>query len=271
MDTSQRIDLDAYLARIQWGGATRPTLETLAGLLRSHMRHIPFENLDVLLGKDIDLDLGAVERKLVRAHRGGYCFEHGTLFAAALETIGFAPVRHAARVVLLASRTEVPRTHMFLTVPLPEGRFVVDPGFGSLAPEVPLALDERSAPDAGTASHWMAREDGHHVMRARREGEVVDCWTSTLEVENPSDFVVANHYVSTHPASAFRNRLLLRALTDRGGVAVMNRTVTVREDGRSRSIELADRRALRALLVEYFGFDLPDVEQIRVPSIEGWS
>lgn len=269
MDSNARIDLDAYLARIEWDGATRPTFETLAGLLRAHMRHVPFENLDVLLGKGVDLDLGAVQRKLVRAHRGGYCFEHGTLFAAVLEALGFAPVRHAARVVLVAPRTEVPRTHMFLTVALAEGTFVVDPGFGSLAPEVPLALHARQA-EAGASSHWMARDDGYWVLRARKEGEVVDCWASTLEAENASDFVVANHYVSTHPASAFRNRLLLRALTDRGRVGVMNRDVTVYQDGRARSIELADRQALRALLVEHFGFDLPDVETMRVPSVEAW-
>src|SRR6478609_937960 len=50
---SSSIDLDAYFARIHWGGATTPTLETLAGLLRTHMRQIPFENLDVLLGRGV--------------------------------------------------------------------------------------------------------------------------------------------------------------------------------------------------------------------------
>lgn len=270
MDSSERIDLPAYLARIEWTGATRPTFETLAGLLHAHMRHIPFENLDVLLGKGIDIGLGAVQRKLVHAHRGGYCFEHGTLLAAALEALGFAPMRHAARVVLVAPRTDVPRTHMFLTVALAEGRFVLDPGFGSLAPQIPLPLDAAEGPDAGAASHWMARDDDYWVLRARKEGEIVDCWASTLEAENASDFVVANHYVATHPASAFRNRLLLRALTDRGRVGVLNRDVTIREDGRSRSFELADRRALRALLADYFGFDLPDVDTLRVPAIEAW-
>jgi hypothetical protein len=30
------LDLAAYLDRIQWGGSTRPTYETLAGVLRAH-------------------------------------------------------------------------------------------------------------------------------------------------------------------------------------------------------------------------------------------
>lgn len=53
------------------------------------MRHIPFENLDILLGMPIRLDLQGVQLKLVDTRRGGYCFEHVTLFAAVLEALGF--------------------------------------------------------------------------------------------------------------------------------------------------------------------------------------
>jgi N-hydroxyarylamine O-acetyltransferase len=81
------------------GRRDQPTFETLAGLLHAHMLRIQFENLDVLLGRPVRLDLDSLQDKLVRARRGGYCFEHATLFAAVLEKLGFQPVRHAARVV----------------------------------------------------------------------------------------------------------------------------------------------------------------------------
>ncbi|HEY6895457.1 MAG TPA: arylamine N-acetyltransferase, partial [Rhodanobacteraceae bacterium] len=68
------LDLEAYLARIQWNGARTPTLATLRALLQAHMRAIPFENLDVLLGRPVRLDLDGVQSKLVLARRGGYCF-----------------------------------------------------------------------------------------------------------------------------------------------------------------------------------------------------
>jgi N-hydroxyarylamine O-acetyltransferase len=99
---------------------------------------------------------------------------------------------------------------------------------------------------------------------------VVDCWASTLEPDNPIDFAVANHYTATHPESAFVNRVMLRALTGEGDVTVANRDVTIRAGTASRSMRLADRVALRALLVEHFGFDLPEAETLRVPSIEAW-
>jgi N-hydroxyarylamine O-acetyltransferase len=264
------LDVDAYFARIEWGGTTRPTLETLAALLRAHMRHVPFENLDVLLGRPIRLDVDGLQRKLVHARRGGYCFEHATLFAAVLEALDFAPVRHSARVVLRVPRTASPRTHMFLTLAFPEGTYVVDPGFGSLAPEVPVPLDAATPALASDPLHTFIRDGPYWTLRGHTDDKVVDCWVSTLETDNPVDFEVANHYTSTHPSSAFVNNVMLRALTGEARVSVMNRDVTIREGAGVRTLQLADRAALRALLAECFGVDLPEVEMLRVPAIPEW-
>jgi len=267
---TESLDLDAYLQRIRYDGPTRPTFDALAGLLRAHMSCIPFENLDVLLGRPVRLDLAGLQAKLVRACRGGYCFEHATLFAAVLEKLGFAPVRHAARVILFAPRTESPRTHMFLTVPLADGIFVVDPGFGALAPRVPVPLIDGAHGRADHEMHWMVRDGQHWLLRAHVDGKTLDAWVSTVEPENAVDFALGNHFTATHPSSPFVNRIMMRALTAGGRVTVMNRDVTVSRANESASTQLADRRALRALLVEHFGFDLPEVEQIRVPSIPEW-
>jgi N-hydroxyarylamine O-acetyltransferase len=264
------LDLDAYLQRIRWGGGTRPTLATLTGLLDAHMLHIPFENLDVLLGRPIRLDLPALQDKLVRAHRGGYCFEHATLFAAVLEALGFRPVRHAARVTMTAPRVDSPRTHMFLVVPLPEGRFVVDPGFGTLAPRVPVPLREGAAASSGPDTHRIVRDGGWRILRAQVGDTFVDAWASTLEPENAVDFALGNHYTSTFPESVFVNRVMMRALTADGRVTVLNRVVTVWRGREAHSTQLADRTELRAILNQHFGFDLPEVLQLRVPSIPEW-
>lgn len=264
------IDLDAYLERIGWRGETRPSLETLASLLDAHMSRIPFENLDVLLGRRIRLDLDGVQQKLVRARRGGYCFEHGTLFAAVLEAFGFRPVRHCARVTMFKPRSEAPRTHMFLTVPLAEGTFVVDPGFGSLASRRPVPLIDGAPSRTGAETHWMVRDGDLWTLRAQVGDTAVDAWVSTLEQENPVDFEMGSHFTSTHPESAFVSRIMMRALTSDGRVTVMNREVTHWRAGTPYASQLADRAALRELLIEHFGFDLPEVEQLRVSSIPEW-
>ena len=265
-------DLDAYLARIGLrGGPLQPTLETLGALTRAHITRIPFENVDVLLGRGIRIDLDSVADKLVSAGRGGYCFEHGTLFQAVLEQLGFRTVAHAARVVVIVPKSQSPRTHMFLTVELEGERFVVDPGFGGHTAVVPLPLREGVEVRDGSDRHRLVQRDGEWVLEAEVEGTMTPLWTSSLEPQLPIDFQLANHWVSTAAASPFVNRLMLRALTSRGRTSVMNRDVTVVAAGHTEKYQLADRQALRALLAEDFGFDLADVEQLRVPAVPEWS
>jgi N-hydroxyarylamine O-acetyltransferase len=267
---TKSLDLGAYLKRIRWDGSRDPTFDTLCGLLRAHMSSIPFENLDVLLGRPVRLDLDSIQDKLVRARRGGYCFEHTTLFAAVLEELGFHPVRHSARVVLFSPRTETPRAHMFLTVALPEGTFVVDPGFGGPAALWPVPLVDASASQGSGATHWMARDGDYWVLRTLRDGQPMDAWISTLEQDHPVDYEMANHFTATHPGSLFVNRLLMSLFKEDGRVTLMNRDFTIHEGARAEQGQLADRGAFRSLLIEQFGFDLPDVEGLRVPTIPEW-
>jgi N-hydroxyarylamine O-acetyltransferase len=264
-------DLDAYLTRVGWQGSLEPTLDTLAGLTLAHMTRIPFENVDVLLGRGIRIDLDSITRKIVVEGRGGYCFEQCTLFQSALERIGFPVTAHAARVLTILPRHQAPRTHMFLNVETERGRFVVDPGFGGQGPIVPVPLKEGLDVRDGVDRHRMVRRDDEWILEAQIDGTMKPLWSSSLEPQYPVDFELANHWVATSPASPFTTRLMLRALTPGGRTSVMNRDVTVLSAGGSEKYQLADRQALRALLGEHFGFDLADVETLRVPMIPEWS
>lgn len=206
----------------------------------------------------------------MQARRGGYCFEHATLFAAVLEAIGFKPVRHAARVVVFLPRSKSPRTHMFLIVTVDGVRYVVDPGFGPFASCLPLPLDGSAVP-ADRPTHRMARDGNDWVLHATRDATEIPAWVSTLEPEHPINFEVANHFTATHPGSLFVNRIMASAITPDGRVSVMNRDVTHLRGGAATASQLADRAALRALVAENFGFDLPEAESLRVPGIADWA
>lgn len=81
--------LTAYFARIGWSDLARVNIETLRALHLLHNAAIPFENLDVLLPREMQLDDLSLEEKLVTARRGGYCFEQNGVFERALREIGF--------------------------------------------------------------------------------------------------------------------------------------------------------------------------------------
>jgi N-hydroxyarylamine O-acetyltransferase len=271
------VNLDPYFRRIGWESPipSVPNLATLQALLTAHMAKIPWENFDVLLGRTIRLDLESLEAKLVTGQRGGYCYEHASLLFAVLESMGFRSLRHSARVTMIDPRTVAPRTHMFLTVTVPEGRFVLDPGFGGLAPTVPVPLVSGTAVRSGSHMISMVRDGDVWILRVVSREKTIDGWATTLEVDNPSDFVMANHYTSTYESSEFVNRLMLRGSRGENGrsgrVTVMNRDVTLTsESGASETYVLSDRTSLRALVREHLRFDLPEIETLRVPTIPEW-
>lgn len=263
-------DLPAYLARIAYCGRLEPDRATLAGLLAAHMASIHFENIDVLLGRPIRLDVEGLQDKIVRGRRGGYCFEQATLFDAALRTLGFNTTLRTARVTLVLAPDKAPRGHMIVVVDLPEGSFIADPGLGGLGCRTPIPLDGTPVEESGETTYIVF--DGRRRMLKIESGErTLDAWTSGLDGDNWVDFEVANHWFSTHPASPMRQRLMLRAMTPEGRVTVMNRDVTTRAKGQAGSRKLEDRAALRRLLQEVFAFDLPEVETLCVPSVPEWS
>ncbi|SCD82766.1 N-acetyltransferase, partial [Streptomyces sp. SolWspMP-sol7th] len=131
-------DLAAYLGRLGIGAAPSalpPTLATLRTVQRAQLLAIPFENLDPVRGIVPALEVPALEDKLVRRRRGGYCFELNGLLSAALAALGFTVRPLAGRVVLgvgdegWASR---PATHLALAVDTEEGTHLADAGFGAL-------------------------------------------------------------------------------------------------------------------------------------------
>lgn len=79
-----------YFERIGYSGEHSPSLATLEAVFRAHVGAIPFENLDVQLGRPVSLDVSAIQTKLVAARRGGWCFEQNGLLGWALGELGFS-------------------------------------------------------------------------------------------------------------------------------------------------------------------------------------
>lgn len=257
------LDLDAYLHRIGHRGPVEPTAATLAALHRAHVAAIPFENLDVLLGRGVAVDLPAVQAKLVDRGRGGYCYEHGTLFAAALARIGFDVDRLLARVGGNDTRPR-PRTHLAAHVRGEGGEWLADVGFGSGLLE-PLPWGATGPHEQGAWTYRMVRgaENTWQLQQLAGGG-----WTVLYRlVEEPvhaSDVVVANHYTSTHPASPFVGQLVAVRKRGDGFLRLRGRLAgVVRPDGVGDERELADDE-LVAVLREDVGLPLTDDEAAAV-------
>ena len=265
------IDLDRYFARIGLAPRRDATRATLDAIIAAHVTAIPFENLDVLLGRPIELELAAIEQKLIADRRGGYCFEHNTLLLHVLAQLGFAVRPYSARVRIGRPRDYTPaRTHLFCAVALDGRQLLADVGVGALSPTCALSLDTSELQETPHEPRRIVFEDGRWFHQARLRGEWVDVCEFTREEMPPIDRIVANWYTSTHPTSHFRDRLVVaRALPDGGRLSVLNRELTVRSrDGVARTTPIESPDALLAVLADRFGLAFPAGTHFHCPALD---
>jgi len=253
------VDLAAYFARIGYDGAVEPTLPTLNGIVRAHVQSIPFENLDVLAGRPIELAPAALERKLVQARRGGYCFEQNGLLLLVLQAIGFDVTPLSARVRYGRPGGVIPpRTHLFLRVEIDGGSWLADVGVGGLSMTSAIRLDEQGEQTTPHEPRRIAREGALWLHQVRFGLDWHDVYEFTLEEMPLIDRELANWYTSAHPQSDFRNRLVV-ALALSGGrrKTLLNREFTERRrDGTVDGRLIATPEELRLVLTEDFGLDV---------------
>jgi N-hydroxyarylamine O-acetyltransferase len=202
--TPELLDVPAYLARVGVAELPGRTAAGLRDLHRAHVLAIPFENLDVAMGRGVDTSLRAVQAKLVDRRRGGYCYEHNTLFGAVLDRAGFEVTRLGARVRSGADFIR-PRTHMLLAVRLDGRLWLADVGFGGDGLLEPIPLEHGTTSRQGAWTYRVVREAGpwHWALQSLRPDGWMDLYGLTLEPQFPIDYVMANYYTSTHPLSGF--------------------------------------------------------------------
>lgn len=239
---TERLDVDAYHARMGLS-VEPPSRSALDRLLEAHVRTFTFDNIDVLLDQHPGVGLDAVQSKFVGRGRGGYCFEHTTLFAAALERLGYSVERRLGRV---GDPSAVARTHAVAVVTLDDQRVLCDPGFGfSTLRAIPLRDGAEDDFGGRTLRISEATDGPVRAWELHRRGQ--DGWelahTHDELPVRPVDLVHGHHYTSTFPTSNFRQMLMVTGHTADSHVSITESTMTIRRPGAAtehRSIELDD-------------------------------
>ncbi len=252
-------DVDAWLDRIGLRGRHAPTLATLRAVVAAHSATIPFENIDVLLGRPPKLDLDSLQQKMIAGGRGGYCFEQNILLRAGLTALGFRVSGLLARVIRgQAADASGPATHMMLRVDMEDGPYLADVGFGNQTPTAPLAMRpgvEQTTPHE-TMRLWPVGEE--LTLQVKFDGD----WQSVYRLSPcprlAVDFEVANWFTATHPASPFVGNLIVaRPGPDGTRDTLLNGRVTRRRPGNPvERFPLENERAFSEVLMNRFGLEL---------------
>jgi len=258
------IDLDAYFRRIGYTGERQPTLDTLRAIHVRHAEAIAFENLNPLLKWPVRLDAPSLEQKLVRAGRGGYCFEQNLLLSHVLTGIGFKVSGLAARVLWNAPEGAItPRGHMLLRVDLNGTSYVADVGFGVLTLTAPLVLEPEFEQATPHETFRLTRAGQDFVMQVMLGVTWKPLYRFDLQEQFLPDYEVTNWYLSNRPDSHFVNGLIAaRAAPDRRYALHNNELAVLHLNGNTERRILATAAELRAALEGPFELNLPDVPEL---------
>jgi N-hydroxyarylamine O-acetyltransferase len=256
------VELSAYLARIGIAApkSTPPTIDLLIQIQRAHRSSIPFENLDLHLGKAIDLAPNAIFEKIVVNKRGGYCFEQNSLLLDALTGLGFDGRPALGRVWLSASSGSPaetpPRTHAINIIRIEGADWLADAGFGHGDAPV-MRLTEQSIATADGAEYQL-RQDRDYGWMMLRNGQRQ--YSFTLDPIWPTDLIQANHFTSTFCSSRFINNIIVSINSADGFANLFNDKLTI--SGKSQT--LVDRSEYRRILHRYFGLTFSENEWSRL-------
>lgn len=262
------LNLPAYLDRIGYSGLTDCSEETLRALHRAHMFAVPFENLDIHIGRVIVCDEDRFLHKIVDERRGGFCYELNGAFAALLRALGFQVTLLSARVTRADGADGREFDHLALRVDLPSVRpeglpakvpWLADVGFGDSFIEPLRLLPNIEQPQAGQVYRLIERstEGGTFNMEMKKDGQWKPQYSFSLRPRTLFDFSAMCHYHQTSPDSHFTQQRICSRATPQGRISLSDFKLIETRDGVKNERELAGEQQWREALREFFRVDLP--------------
>lgn len=256
------MQLQRYFDRIGFAGKAKADLGTLGALLRCHAMSVPFENLDVQLGRLLTTAPEAAYEKIVNQGRGGWCYEQNGLFGWALAEIGFNVTRLAAAVQRLERGKTAMANHLCLRVNVPGSGadYLADVGFGgSMISPIRLEAAEYLQPPFRLGlqrlddGHWRFWEDGGHGIFS---------FDFLAEAGDEAALAKRSDFLQTDPSSGFVQNLVVQIRLADSHRTLRGRVLTTVSGDGAISKDLGSAKDLIATLADQFRLDAPEAEAL---------
>jgi len=216
------------------------------------MLSVPFENLDISLGRKIICEEEGFLRKIVERRRGGFCYELNGAFAALLRELGFKVTMLSARVPRDDGSSSPEFDHLALRVDLEEP-WLADVGFGDLF-NAPLRLETGREQEQDGRSFRIVEQDGRlHLDRTEHDGSWKRQYSFALVPRRLDEFATMCHYHQTSPESPFTRKKVCSMATPDGRITVSDRRLIITRNNEKQERLLNSEDEWQSVLLEYFG------------------
>ena len=251
--------LDAYFERIRYTGPRKPDFATLDAISRAHVFAVPFENLDVQLGRPVRLDIESIFDKLVARRRGGWCYEQNGLLGWALGEIGFDVTRLAGGVNRSAAGDDMLGNHLCLKVRL-DRDYLVDAGFGgSLIGPLPLAEGALTQPPFSLS---LQRADGAFWRFTEDAGGAPFGFDFTDGAADETLLNAKCAFLQTAGQSPFVQNLVAQQREPARHKVLRGRVLTILSEGGKETRTLQSADELVETLARKFALDVPEIADV---------
>jgi N-hydroxyarylamine O-acetyltransferase len=250
------VNVQAYLDRIGVTGSIPVNLDGMRRVHRAHLLAIPYDNLDVQLGRNVTTAIAPIYQKIVEQGRGGWCYEMNGLLGWALRELAFDVTRCAGGVMRETMGEFMVGNHLVLRVALPEGVYLADVGFGD-GPLDPIRVAPGDFTD-GRFRFALSQPEGdwwrfhNHPYGGAKSFD--------FRLAEASEPLLAEKcaFLQTSEQSPFVQNLVCQRHTPDGLTILRGRTLRkIRPDGQEEQLlESADE--LLFVLKNEFGLDVPE-------------
>jgi N-hydroxyarylamine O-acetyltransferase len=249
------VDVRSLLTRLGVDPPLRPDLPTLRRLHRAWRTRVPYENVDIQLGRPIELEPEALLDKFGRRRRGGFCYEMNGALALLLRSVGFAVDVVEAGVLRAARGDEAWGNHIALIVTIGGERWLADTGIGDAFLE-PLPLRAGSHRQAALV-YRLELLDAETWRMHHHPGGTVASYDLRTEPRELADFAASCLHLATSPDSPFVRVLVAQHHRDGREYALRSRLVGSRGEERILTTveEFAEALGMFRIPVEDLGDD----------------
>jgi N-hydroxyarylamine O-acetyltransferase len=253
------MNLQRYLDRIRFEGTPAVDVATLKQLHRKHLLAISYENLDVQLGRRVDLDINRIYTKMVEQGRGGWCYEMNGLMEWALREIGFDVTRVNGGVMRVDRGDAALGNHLVLLVHH-DGTWVADAGFGDGIIE-PIPLETGEFEQRGFHYRLQQIDGGYWRLRNHMQGGAMSFDFST----QPADEALFERQcdlLQTSEESTFVTTLLCERFVEDGYDVQLGRVAKHISTAGTTSRLIDSGEELVERLKQDFDLDVPEAASL---------
>lgn len=248
-------ELQAYFDRLGYQGPRNVGGALLTALHRAHLQRIPFENLDIGLGRLLDLSPQALLCKILLQKRGGFCYELNHAFGLLLQSLGFTVSRIAAR-VFNGTEYGPDFDHMLLLVEAGQQSWLADVGFGDCF-RSPMPLNRATVHEPGV--RYFLQHDGRQqfiLMQQKQGAKARPQYSLRLQSYAIDDFAGMCVYQQTSPASHFTQKSICSIATVDGRISISNNKCISTKGNERHVHSIEDETEYRKILLDRFGISL---------------